>query len=65
MFISLVIETIVCILTWLKTVPAFINVCRIIFLFENGRIVIGVGDRYPQVDDRLLALAVVVGSRVG
>jgi hypothetical protein len=51
--------------TWFKAVTAFIDVRDVILLLEDGRIVVGVGDRDPQVDDRLLPLAVVVRRRVG
>jgi hypothetical protein len=51
--------------TWFKAVTAFIDVRDVVLLLEDGRVVVGVGDRDPQVDDRLFPLAVVVRRRVG
>ncbi len=52
-------------LTWFKAVTAFIDVSDVIFLLEDGWVVVGVSDRDPQVDDGLLPLAVVVRRGVG
>ena len=49
-------------ITWLKTVFSLIDGGDVVLLFKDGRVVVGVGHRDPQIDDRLLALAVAVGG---